>query len=132
MTSPSLEREAIVTISSCRCARMQRTIRPCQSVYTNGRPFALRPRSRSGWISTMRNDARRPRMPAPTAPAAMRAPIMRRPSLRTRRRREVRRHLLVDAGDDPRHVLGALREHGEDELRSVGQDDPADEMMEVV
>src|SRR5262249_21225769 len=131
MTSPSFDREAIVTMSSCRCARMQRTLRPCQSVYTNGTPRALSARSRSGWISTIRNEARSPRIPAPTTPAAIRAPIT--PALlRAGRRREARRHLLEDAGNDPRHGLDALGDHREHDLRPVRQNEPADQVMVVV
>src|SRR5215471_12963734 len=131
MTSPSFEREAMVTMSSWRCARMQSTMRPCHSVYTKGRFLALRPRSRSGWISRMRKLARSPRIPAPTTAAATPAVSTVAPLVRGRRR-EVRRHLLVDARDDPRHVLDTLREDGEDDLRAVRKGDPADEVMVVV
>src|SRR5215472_18315948 len=98
----------------------------------NGSPFAFSPRSRSGWISVIRNEARNPRIPAPTTPAASLAPNIRSSSLRARRGREMRRDLLEDARDDPRDVLDALREHREHDLGSSGKDDPADEVAEVV
>src|SRR5262245_46267407 len=98
----------------------------------NGSPLALSPRSRSGWISVMRKDARSPRIPAPTTPAATRAPNTAPPALGPRRGREMRRDLLEDARDDPGNVLDALREHRDDELGAPGQDDPGDEVMVVV
>src|SRR5262245_51260545 len=97
-----------------------------------GTPRLFSASSRSGWMESIRIVARRPRIPAPTTPAAIRAPNRR--ALRALRVAggETRRHLLVDEGNHLGHGLHAFGEHGENEVRAVRQCDARDEMVEVV
>src|SRR5450432_492239 len=94
-----------------------------------GTPFALSPRSRSMWISSMRIVDRSPRIPPPMRPDATRENSM--AALSGARGREVRRHLLVHARDDLGNRFHTLREDGDDELAAVEKNDAGDEVVEV-
>src|ERR1044072_1489778 len=95
----------------------------------NGTPRSRSACSRSGWRAPIRIVARRPRMPAPTTPAARPLPIT--PALLRSSgagRLELRRDLLVGPRDHFRDLLDALREDGNDEIGAVGQSDAGHEV----
>src|SRR5438309_452129 len=128
MISPSFEREAIVTMPSCRCAWIDRNIRPCQSAKRIGAPRALRSRNRSKWIRSTVSVARWRETAAP----ASRERIARATLPDGRRRDEKRTDLLVDPRNDSGHGAHALGECGDHEVRAAGKEGARDEVVVVV